>query len=197
MLFPSDDPVILTEDVRHRLTRFAVPVEITWGALWSTATEPRRQRIERRNNTDMHRQYTTENDVRPPERRSGPVQPRAVVCIIEDVDSIRDLFGILLRKAGCTVFEFPSGEDACVWLSANRADLVLCDIMLPQMSGEDVVAYIRRTPSIARVPVVAVTALSSSTDRDRFLAKGFAGHISKPVPVGTFAQDVLRFVRTI
>ncbi len=112
------------------------------------------------------------------------------IAVIEDIGSITKLLAIILRKAGYEVATFDSGESACEWFVENDPGLVLCDIMLPGMHGEEVLDYIRSLQHMNKTPVVAVTALGSPGDRDRLIGHGFDEHIPKPINPGTFVSQI-------
>lgn len=111
-------------------------------------------------------------------------------CVIEDNEPIRKLFTLLLRKAGHTVHDFALGETAMEWLAENETPIVLCDIMLPDTSGEDVLEFIRNLPSGNSVKVIALTAFARQGDREKFLEMGFDGYIAKPINPQSFVEDI-------
>ena len=103
------------------------------------------------------------------------------VCVVEDHPDTRLLVQLMLDQKGYSVTLFPDGRAALAGLEAADPDLVLLDISLPMMSGEEVLAAIRTMPGLEGVPVVAFTAHAMAEDRERFLALGFDGYLSKPI----------------
>jgi CheY-like chemotaxis protein len=77
--------------------------------------------------------------------------------------------------------EYQSGPEALAGLRRNPADLVLLDISLPGMDGVEVLRQLRAEPGTAGVPVIALTAHAMTGDRERFMAAGFNGYITKPI----------------
>ncbi|MCZ7557151.1 MAG: response regulator [Bacteroidia bacterium] len=112
------------------------------------------------------------------------------IVVIEDIGSITKLLSIILRKAGYEVATFDTGETACEWLRENEPLVVLCDIMLPGMHGEEVLSFIRTLPHGQSLHVIAVTALANPGDRDRLLRHGFTDHIAKPINPGLFISQI-------
>ncbi len=112
------------------------------------------------------------------------------IVVIEDIGSITKLLSIILRKAGYEVATFDTGEAACEWLRENEPLIVLCDIMLPGMHGEEVLSFIRTQPHGQSLHVIAVTALANPGDRDRLLRHGFTDHIAKPINPGLFISQI-------
>jgi CheY-like chemotaxis protein len=117
------------------------------------------------------------------------------IVVIEDIGSITKLLSIILRKAGYEVVTFEAGEPACEWLRDNEPILVLCDIMLPGMHGEEVLSYIRTLQHGKELRVLAVTALANPGDKERLLNHGFTDHIAKPINPGTFISQIQEYIR--
>ncbi len=112
------------------------------------------------------------------------------IVVIEDIDTITKLFTILLKKAGFSVVSFATGESAVEWMKTNRPTLVLCDIMLPGMTGVDVLRTVRTFPHGKDLPMIAVTALAMDGDRENLLASGFTDYIPKPINSATFVSQI-------
>ena len=112
------------------------------------------------------------------------------IVVIEDIGSIIKLLTIILRKAGFDVATFDTGEAACEWMRENEPALILCDIMLPGMHGEEVLSFIRALPHGKQLQILAVTALANPGDRERLLRHGFTDHIAKPINPGTFISQI-------
>lgn len=111
-------------------------------------------------------------------------------CVIEDNDVIRRLFVLLIERDNHKVISFNDGEKAVEWLENNQPDIVLCDIMLPGIGGEEILTFIRSLPYGKTVKVIALTAHARHGDRQRYLELGFDGYIPKPVEPQTFLLDV-------
>lgn len=118
------------------------------------------------------------------------------IVVIEDIGSITKLLSIILRKAGFEVETFDTGEGACEWMRTNEPALVLCDIMLPGMHGEEVLSFIRALPHGKELRILAVTALANPGDRERLLKHGFTEHIAKPINPGTFISQIQEHLRS-
>jgi PAS domain S-box-containing protein len=119
------------------------------------------------------------------------------VLLVEDNHINQVFMQELLKIAGHTVTLAESGEDALERLARERYDLVLMDVQMPGMSGEDVLRRIRsgEVPGCSHVPVVALTAYAMAGDRERFLRNGFDAYLAKPVQCEQLSrtmQDVLR-----
>ena len=104
----------------------------------------------------------------------------AKVLIVDDEPDARTVLFHTLRDAGHNVTEAAGGEEALKKLKRTRFDLVVLDIMMPRMSGYDVLEKIRAMPSRAGTPVIVVTAKHDPEGVQREVEVGATGHIAKP-----------------
>ena len=102
------------------------------------------------------------------------------IAVIEDNPDNRLLVRAIIDDR-YALTEFDSGRKALAALSVDPPDLILLDISLPEMDGQEVLEKIRRMDGLSDVPVSALTAHAMVGDRERFLAVGFDEYISKPI----------------
>ena len=102
------------------------------------------------------------------------------LAVIEDNPDNRLLLQALLNDV-YDIDEYEDGPSALTGMSAAAPALALLDISLPGMDGSEVLRRIRGTPGIDTLPVIALTAHAMSGDRERFLAEGFDGYVTKPI----------------
>jgi two-component system, cell cycle response regulator DivK len=102
------------------------------------------------------------------------------IAVVEDNADNRLLLQALLGDQYDLV-EYENGTDALAGLAGTRPDLVLLDISLPGMDGNEILRRIRQDTSLKSLPVVALTAHAMSGDRERFLAAGFNDYVTKPI----------------
>lgn len=100
-----------------------------------------------------------------------------------------------LRDAGYEVFEAVDGEEALRKIKRTRFDLVVLDIMMPRMSGYEVLEKIREMPSRAKTPVLIVTAKHDPDGLQREVAAGAADHIVKPFLPSELEEVVKRALK--
>lgn len=105
----------------------------------------------------------------------------ARILLIEDNPDNLDLMSYLLTAYGHAVTTAEDGESGIAAARASRPDLIACDIHLPGVDGYGVAKALKSDASLAAVPVIAVTALAMVGDRERILAAGFDGYITKPI----------------
>ncbi len=112
------------------------------------------------------------------------------VLIVDDQAVNRELARALLEHRGHAADEAASAAAAIAALDRGPApDVVLLDIDLPG-GGLTVAAHIRAAPALEGVTVIAYTALAMRGDRERLLAAGCDGYISKPISVRTFVAEI-------
>jgi two-component system, cell cycle response regulator DivK len=115
----------------------------------------------------------------------------ATILIVEDNPDNMKLFRTLLSLRGHTISCLSSGEGLEAALASRAPDLVLMDIQLPGKDGFALLADIRASAH-PQVRVVALTAHAMEGDRDRAIAAGFDGYITKPVDIRGFPDQVAR-----
>ncbi|MBL0030349.1 MAG: response regulator [Rhodanobacteraceae bacterium] len=117
------------------------------------------------------------------------------ILLIEDNENNRYLVRFLLEQAGHRVRTAHDGPGGLAEARSLVPDLILLDIQLPGMDGHAVARALREHPSLAKVPVVAVTSYAMVGDRERSLDAGCNGYIEKPIDPDTFVTDVEQFMR--
>lgn len=119
----------------------------------------------------------------------------AVVYIVEDDGSIREIESFALKNSGCSVEGFERASDFFKRLADKKPDLVLLDIMLPDMSGLEALERLRRVPETRRLPVIMVTAKSAEIDKVKGLDGGADDYITKPFGVMELISRVKALLR--
>lgn len=115
--------------------------------------------------------------------------------VVDDVPSNRKLALVFLSKLGWDAVDVDGGKSALEWLVANPdVDLVLLDISMPDLCGEDVCLKLRAIPRFASLPIVAYTAHALPGDIDRFLANGFSAVLVKPISLQGLRDLISRLV---
>src|SRR5919201_4471264 len=100
------------------------------------------------------------------------------------------LFRDVLQASGYSTFEATTGEQAVEFALVHKPALVLMDVQLPGIDGVEALEQLRQDERTSSIPVLALTAQAMSGDRDRFLAAGFDGYLSKPIDVVELIQAV-------
>jgi len=118
----------------------------------------------------------------------------STVLIIEDNEKNMKLARDVLQAKGYHTLEAVTGEEGVKLAKDNAPDLVLMDIQLPGINGIEAFRQIRADERTARIPVVALTASVTPTDRSAITAAGFDAFIGKPINLREFLETVKRLV---
>jgi two-component system cell cycle response regulator DivK len=105
------------------------------------------------------------------------------ILVVEDNPKNMKLVRDVLQATGYRILEATTGGRAVELASEHRPDLVLMDIHLPDIDGVEALGRLRADERTAAIPVLALTAQAMEGDRERFLAAGFDGYVSKPVNI--------------
>ncbi|NBE07740.1 response regulator transcription factor [Paragemmobacter ruber] len=109
------------------------------------------------------------------------------VLVVEDEDNIAMALQYVIEREGHRYFRIADGAEAEAAIREIRPDLILLDVMLPQVSGYDICQAVRSDGELAAVRILIMTARGSLAQRDRALAVGADGFLAKP-----FSLDDLR-----
>ena len=118
----------------------------------------------------------------------------STVLIVEDNDKNMKLARDVLQAKGYQTLEAVTGEDGVKLAKERKPDLVLMDIQLPGINGIEAFRQIRGDAKTSAIPVVALTASVTPTDRSAISAAGFDAFISKPISLKEFLDTVKRLV---
>lgn len=116
------------------------------------------------------------------------------VLIVEDEKDNLDLFVQILSYYGCQVLTAKDGREAINIAQEEVPDLILMDLSLPALDGWEATRAIKGIRHLAHIPVVALTAHAMTGDRERALAAGCDGYISKPIEVTMLYDQVCEFL---
>jgi two-component system phosphate regulon response regulator PhoB len=94
-------------------------------------------------------------------------QKQKKVLLVEDDDSLASVYLTRFEAEGFLVKRVPNGEDALVAALEFHPDIILLDVMMPKVSGFDVLDILRNTPETANLKVIMLTALSQESDKQR------------------------------
>jgi DNA-binding response OmpR family regulator len=114
------------------------------------------------------------------------------ILFVEDDDSLANVYLIRLQAEGLDVRRVANGEEALSAALNYRPDLVLLDVMMPKVSGFDVLDILRNTPETANVKVIMLTALSQDSDIERAEAMDVDEYLIKSQVVIADVVDKIR-----
>lgn len=113
-----------------------------------------------------------------------------VLAVDDEPDNLEVLIEVL-SMYNATVHPASNGEEAMTLLQTLRPTMVITDLSMPDMDGYQLLHKVRRTDDLKELPVIALTAHAMSGDKERILAAGFNGYLSKPIRIMTVVSDIL------
>lgn len=100
---------------------------------------------------------------------------------MEDEEDAAELFAEMMRVSGFRVLKTSSSAPAIAMMNADKPDVVILDIMMPDISGLDVLRQMRMAPELSNIPVVVVSAKSMPADIKNGMEAGASTYLTKPV----------------
>lgn len=101
------------------------------------------------------------------------------ILLVEDDDALANVYANRLQVEGFDVRRVNNGEDALATALSYRPDLIVLDVMMPKVSGFDVLDILRNTPETANVKIIMLTALSQDSDKERAKSLGADDYLVK------------------
>ncbi|SET19945.1 response regulator transcription factor [Paracoccus homiensis] len=118
----------------------------------------------------------------------------ARILVVEDEDNIATALDFLLTRDGHDHDRMATGAEAVSRIRATHPDLVLLDVMLPDVSGYQIVQDVRADPALSDVRVLMMTARGSVVERRKGLALGADGFIAKPFELSELRSEMARLL---
>jgi CheY-like chemotaxis protein len=123
-----------------------------------------------------------------------PITNQPVILAVDDDEDNLVLLSEVLKHLSCSFITATQGQTALHLAQDCQPDLILLDVMLPDLNGIEVVQRFRQNPQTTNIPVVAVTALARAEDRDRLILAGFNDYISKPYMLDDLEAVINRYL---
>lgn len=118
-----------------------------------------------------------------------------LVYIVEDDNNISEIESFALKNSGYITEVFETGKIFFKHLQNKKPDIVLLDIMLPDMDGLEILRKMRNTPDYKKIPVIMVTAKTTEIDKVKGLDLGADDYISKPFGIMELISRVKALLR--
>jgi DNA-binding response OmpR family regulator len=112
------------------------------------------------------------------------------ILVVEDDRLLARLVQINLVAEGYNVLIYNDGAKAMAYLSENRPDLILLDLMLSTVSGWDILRHAQSDAKLVTVPILAVTALAQKAEEQRTLQEGASRYLVKPFGINQLLKTV-------
>lgn len=115
---------------------------------------------------------------------------KKTVLIVEDNELNMKLFNDLLEAHGYATVKTREGTRVLEIAREHKPDLILMDIQLPEVSGLDLIRWLKEAQDLKHIPVIAITAFAMKGDEDRIRETGCEDYISKPISVLGFIDTI-------
>ena len=116
------------------------------------------------------------------------------ILIVDDEPKNLKLFGDLLQKFGYTTIEATDGRQGVELAKARKPDLILMDIMMPNMDGLEATRILKADASTSSIPIIALTSYAMAGDKERILQAGCDHYITKPIDIKEFLKNVADYL---
>ncbi|MCB4757391.1 MAG: response regulator [Elusimicrobia bacterium] len=113
-----------------------------------------------------------------------------IVMVVDDEEGVRDFVRMTLTKVGLSIIEERDATSAMKSLETKIPDLILLDIMMPNMDGFELCRRIRANPTLAYIPIIFITAYADKDSLKKAVAVGAQGFIEKPIEVEELIHQV-------
>ncbi len=117
------------------------------------------------------------------------------ILIIEDDPHISDLIEFTLKNIGYSTFAFDNANDALIFLNTNKPDLIVLDLMLPGLQGEDFIGFIKTKENLRDIPILIATAKAHEDLFVKLLNSGADDFIVKPFSVKVLTAKIKAILR--
>jgi len=122
--------------------------------------------------------------------------PQKTVIIVEDEPDAAEMFAEMMRVSGYRVVKISSSTPAIGIISTEKPDVVILDVMMPDISGLEVLRFMRREPELKNIPVILVSAKSMPSDIKVGMDAGASRYLTKPVSFLDLKEAVEEIVST-
>lgn len=119
------------------------------------------------------------SDIQTPPQPASDGKHARKILLVEDDDALASVYQTRLQAEGFDIRRVPNGEDALAAALDYKPDLIVLDVMMPKVSGFDVLDILRNTPETANVKIIMLTALSQDSDKERAQSLGVDDYLVK------------------
>lgn len=110
---------------------------------------------------------------------AAPGSGKPKILLVEDDDSLASVYETRLQAENFDTKRVANGEDALSTATSYKPDMIILDVMMPKVSGFDVLDILRNTPETANVKIIMLTALSQDSDKEKAQSLGVDDYLVK------------------
>ncbi|WP_281018544.1 MULTISPECIES: response regulator [unclassified Minwuia] len=112
------------------------------------------------------------------------------ILVVEDNMLVQEVYASALQQLDCDVVTADDGQEALELAAEETPDLIIMDVMLPGVSGLDLVRQMKADPALKDVPIIVVTTMATAGDESKVLETGADAYLAKPIQVDQFIEAV-------
>ena len=116
------------------------------------------------------------------------------VLVVEDNPNNMKLINMVLKRHGYETIGAVTGKEGVEKAGTEKPDMILMDIMLPDIDGLETTRRIRRIESLEKIPIIAITSYAMAGDREKILQAGCNGYFEKPINPLTIMNDIEKII---
>lgn len=120
------------------------------------------------------------------------IQP--LILAVDDNEDNLQLISQLLVIMNCCFITADNGKDAIAMAQSRQPKLILLDMMLPDLSGVEVVSFLKQNPQTKEISIIAVTAMARGEDKERFAIAGCDDCVTKPYAIDELEATIRRYI---
>lgn len=120
------------------------------------------------------------------------MRKKVKILQVDDESDVLDILSIFLGRAGYETCEALGGEEAIAKAKAERPDMIILDILMPEMDGFEVMRELKKDEATARIPIMVLTAKTGEEDRRKGRELGATRYVSKPFTEESLLSEVKR-----
>jgi two-component system phosphate regulon response regulator PhoB len=121
--------------------------------------------------------------------------PTKTILIVDDMMTLRHPIRSVLEREGYAVEEAGDGQEALQKMTESRPDLVLLDLMMPEMGGAEVLRHVKTDAKLRNTPIIILTAAETIWQMPKYIEMGAADYLLKPFTLPTLLNRVRRALR--
>ncbi len=120
---------------------------------------------------------------------------RKKILIVEDIPGLIHILQLEVQRLGYETILASNGAEAVEMAIAQLPNLIMMDILMPEMDGLEAARRIRENPHTRAIPIIAVTALSSRKDKEKCLESGCDDYLSKPFTASQLSSSITSLLK--
>jgi two-component system response regulator AtoC/two-component system nitrogen regulation response regulator NtrX len=120
----------------------------------------------------------------------------SLILLVDDSEVSNFLMQSILEERGYSILSVSNGKDALDFLKQQQPNLIILDIMMPEMNGFGVLESVKKFEATAKIPVMILTARNNLKDQEKAISMGAADYMIKPIDIDDVVERVSRLMNS-